>query len=83
MKWLYKLALWLVGLLVPVVLAACYGVPYQYTRRGEVGPRQDGCDRLPEILCVETPQGYRCFDEASGEPVPLPEEVRRSLDVRR
>lgn len=42
MNWLKRPLLWLVTSAIPVVIAACYGMPYTYARAGTVVDRETG-----------------------------------------
>lgn len=42
MKWAYRCMLWLLGVAIPVFLAACYGMPYRFSKTGKVVDRATG-----------------------------------------
>jgi len=48
-----RFLLWLIGVAIPVFIAACYGMPYQYSKRGRVVDRQTQ-EGIPNIMvtCV-------------------------------
>ena len=54
MKSIHRLFLWVLGLIMPVFIAACYGMPYGFTKTGRVLDRntRQGISGL-KVICVQ------------------------------
>ena len=54
MKPIHRFFLWVLGLIMPVFIAACYGMPYGFTKTGRVLDRhtRQGVPGL-KVICVE------------------------------
>lgn len=50
---LAKYLLWLIGVAIPVFIAACYGMPYRYTKQGRVIDRdtKQGINAI-KVTCI-------------------------------
>jgi len=61
--------LWLIGVAIPVFIAACYGMPYQYTKQGRVIDRQTqgGIGHI-KVSCVQSGQtSTTTYTDAQGQ----------------
>jgi hypothetical protein len=53
MKWLYRLLLGFLTLLCPVVLAACYGAPYEFGPEDVPRAKEDVVQPVEEVQILE------------------------------
>jgi hypothetical protein len=67
------------GLLLLVLLAACYGVPGVVCADGRVCPRANTCD-LPADRCVTGEQIIACRDKADGDICPVDPQIAGVCD---
>ena len=77
MQFVAKFFLWIIGVAIPVVIAACYGMPYRYGKTGRVvdAETQAGINGL-KVSCLKggaeigmdysSPTGY--FDIGYDQP---------------
>ncbi len=65
MKSIHRLCLWVLGLIMPVFIAACYGMPYGFTKTGRVLDRntRKGISGL-QVICVDQGSEYN-YDYSS------------------
>jgi hypothetical protein len=66
-KLLARFFLWLIGVAIPVFIAACYGMPYAYTKHGRVVDRetQVGIEGI-QVSCVRGGQDYSTVQSWGG-----------------
>ena len=64
-KSIHRFSLWVLGLIMPVFIAACYGMPYGFTKTGRVLDRntRKGISGL-KVICVQ--QGSEWNYDYSG-----------------
>lgn len=63
MKWIWKLCLWFTSVAVPIVIAACYGMPYRFAKDGKVVDAQTkkGIAYI-DISCVKDDRTVSSFN---------------------
>jgi hypothetical protein len=50
---LCRFGLWLIGVAIPVFIAACYGAPYRFSKSGKVTDRKTGAGvEGIELICM-------------------------------
>jgi hypothetical protein len=68
MKWIAKILLWIIGVAIPVVIAACYGMPYKFSKTGKVvdAETKAGIDGI-QVTCVQGGQDEDVAFTYSGD----------------
>ena len=76
MKSFHRLFLWVLGLIMPVFIAACYGMPYGFSKTGRVldSKSRQGISGL-KVICVENGSEWNYDYSTSDGSFMLPYDV--------
>ena len=67
MKAIHRMCLWVLGLIMPVFIAACYGMPYGFSKTGRVLDRntRKGISGL-KVTCLDGTADWNYYHTADG-----------------